>query len=285
MSSIRKPEHYTAFRHNLKDPESISSDFIQSICQDSRGTFWIATKDAGINSFNRQTGKFVQYTYDNNDPGSLSIELTLSVYCERSGTIWVTTYTGVNKMNRTESPFTQYSGGTHNTWQSSMGGGISNLINSRDDKIWVGTDSGWELFDPKTNTFTHHEFGPYYFIGEDRSGNLWFTKDAGGIFRQESNGHLTRFFESAGKEFQQHVNCIFFSTLDKNIAWIGTLEGGIFSLDQRTNSVSLSFSARTSVKTIYEDSFGLLWAGTKDGGLLQYDPAAEKIRPVHLRYR
>jgi hypothetical protein len=120
------------------------------------------------------------------------------------------------------------------------------------------------LFDPRTNTFTHHAFGPNYFIGEDRSGNLWFTKDAGGVFRQESNGHLRRFYEPAGKEFQQHVNCIFFSTLDKNIAWIGTLEGGIFRLEQRTNRIAPCFSTGTSVKTI-EDSWSAV-GRTKDGG-------------------
>jgi signal transduction histidine kinase/ligand-binding sensor domain-containing protein/CheY-like chemotaxis protein/AraC-like DNA-binding protein len=267
---------YTAFTHHIKDPESISGDQIQSVCQDEKGTLWIATRWSGANSMNLQTKKFIRYVHDDNDPGSLSINLTVSVLCERSGTIWITSYNGLNKLNRAQQPFIRYTHIRQNTHHGPVRIDVDNLVKSRDDKIWIETDTGWELFDPNVNTFTFTSFEPYNLLAEDRRGNLWLTKNSGGIYRREQNGSITRFYDISGKEFRQHVNCVFISPNDDDVVWLGTIEDGIFLLDQQNSAVTLMLSAGTSIKTIYQDTFGMLWAGTKDGGLLQFDPASNK---------
>ena len=276
MSLIRKPELYTSFTYNANDSESISGDQVQSVCQDAEGTLWIATKWSGANSMNLQTKKFIRYVHDDNDPGSLSINLTLSVLCERSGTIWITSYYGLNKLNRYSSRSSDIlkSGKIPIMIRYELMWII--LIKSNDDKIWVETGTGWELFDPNANTFTYKSFEPYNLRAEDRRGNLWFTKNSGGIYRKERNGNITRFYDISGKEFQQHVNCVFISPNEDEAVWLGTIEDGIFLLDQQNTTVTLMLSAGTSIKTIYQDTFGMLWAGTKDGGLLQFDPAEKK---------
>jgi signal transduction histidine kinase/ligand-binding sensor domain-containing protein/AraC-like DNA-binding protein len=268
---------YTSFIHNVKDPESISDNHVKSVCQDEKGTFWVATKWFGLNSMNRLTNKFNSYMSDNNDPGSLSINLTTSVLCERSGTIWITSHAGVNKLNKAQQPFIQYLSIRQTRDHSLIRINADNIINTTEDKIWVKIGTGQELFDPVTENFTHRSFGQNYLLSEDSQGNLWFAKNNGGIYREGSNGNISDYYFTTGEEFQQHVNCIFISPDRNSLVWLGTLEGNIFSLDRQSHIVTLMLSAGTSVRTVYKDSYGLLWAGTKDGGLLMFDPPNKKL--------
>ncbi|MGB8319149.1 MAG: two-component regulator propeller domain-containing protein [Ignavibacteriaceae bacterium] len=272
---------YTTYKHNLKDPESLTSltsDNIESISEDHAGIYWIGTKYNGLNTFNKQTNKFTHYYHNDYDPGSLSINMILAINCERSGTIWITTFNGLNKINRKEFPFTQYNN-IENSWDKSFGTGAS-VINSNNGKLWVQTGNGEILkFDPEINSFMP-QFNSYKtgmnYIAEDKKENIWIKSNTGGIYLKGKNGQITRIKYSSGEEFNQQVYCIY-TPPSNDTAWVGTLEGGIFFISKRSKIISLINSFNTSIKCIYKDSFGLLWAGTKDAGLIRYNISRKKF--------
>ena len=90
------------------------------------------------------------------------------------------------------------------------------------------------------------------------------------------NGQISRIKYSSGKEFNQQVYCVY-TPSSNDTAWVGTLEGGIFFISKRSKTISLIKSVNTSIKCIYKDSFGLLWAGTKDAGLIRYNESPKEI--------
>ncbi len=265
----------TTYKHDDRDPQSLHclpSDNIESICQDHDGLYWVGTKNNGLVKFNSQTHAFTHYYHDEDDPGSLSINLILAVLCERSGTVWITTFNGVNKVNRNTLPFKQYNNVEH-SWDKAFGTGAS-VIPGSDGNLWVQVDNGELLrFDPKTDVFVpqfnSYETGTSY-LAEDDAGNIFMKSSDGGITMKARNGTAIRITYPTGEEFHQQVYCID-APPSNDTAWVGTLEGGLFSIDKRSGTLSSVQAATTSVKCILRDSFGLLWAGTKDAGLIQYD--------------
>ena len=267
---------FTQYTHSKNDSRTLSSNNISSICQDSSGNLWIGTWDEGVNSFDLNTKEFTHYFNDKKDPGSLSYNVTSALYFEQSGTLWITTPASVNKLNRTKYPFTQYIHDERNP-ESIAGNEIWSVFKNSNDKIWISTSKGWNKFDPVTETFTPYSFGSDFPIWEDNSGNLWMTMGSGGIYRRDNHGQVTRFFDSSGKEFHQNVNCIYES--NKNKFWIGTNEGGIYSLNPSQHSVTEVRQTKTSILIVYEDSHGLLWATTRagSGGLMCFNPQKDTL--------
>ena len=272
---------YKTYKHDPKDPESLISltdDNIEAINQDHDGIYWIGTKYNGLNTFNPKTNEYTHFHHDNYNPGSLSIDMILSICCERSGTIWITSFNGINKINRKKLPFRQYND-IENSWDKSFGTG-ENIINGSEGKLWVQTESGMMLkFDPGTDTFTP-QFNTYKtgrnYIAKDNLGNIWITSYAGGIYVKGKNGQVSRINYSSGKEFSQHVYCID-APPSNDTVWVGTLEGGIFYIYKPAKAISLIKSFNTSIKCIYKDTSGSLWAGTKDAGLIQYNVPQNKF--------
>jgi ligand-binding sensor domain-containing protein len=120
-------------------------------------------------------------------------------------------------------------------------------------------------FDPKTGTLINqssNQPGGMTYIAEDNSGNIWIKSFEGGLYVREISGHITRINFPSREEFNQQVYCIY-SPPSSDTAWVGTLEGGIFSIAKKRKTISLIKSINTSIKCIFKDSFGLLWAGTK----------------------
>ena len=275
-----KEKSYKTFKHNADDPQSrscLTSDNIVCVVQDVDGIFWIGTKSNGLNTFNKQLNMFTHYYHDDYDSGSLSIDMILAIYRERSGTIWISSFTGLNKINHNKRPFTQYNN-FENSWENSFG--TSAIIANSDHKnLWVQVGKEILKFDPTGSTFIREfsiqSIGATYIAG-DNSGNTWIKTFAGGLSLKEMDGKITRINYSSGKEFNQQVYCLY-SPPSSYTAWVGTLEGGIFSIDKKTKTISLIKSIKTSIKCIYRDSFGLLWAGTKDAGLLQYDDVGQEV--------
>jgi signal transduction histidine kinase/ligand-binding sensor domain-containing protein/AraC-like DNA-binding protein len=271
----------TAYRHDANDPHSLTcltSDNIESICQDHDGAYWVGTKGNGLSKFDKQTHSFTHYYHDDYDPGSLSINMILAINCEQSGTIWITTFNGVNKINRKDLPFRQYSS-FENSWDKRYGTGAS-VIKGSDGKLWVMMDNGEILkFDPRADAFVP-QFNSFKagrnYIAEDNLGNILIESFEGGIYEKERDGRVTRIDYPSGEEFNQRVYCIC-APSSNDTAWVGTLEGGLFLIDKRTKTISPITSINTSIKCVFKDSFGLLWAGTKDAGLIQYNQSQRAL--------
>ena len=82
------------FRHNPDDPNTLSSNWVQDVLEDSQGNLWAGTR-TGLNRFDPRTGQFTRYQHQADDPHSLS-ENRISVLLEDSrGNLWVGTRNGL----------------------------------------------------------------------------------------------------------------------------------------------------------------------------------------------
>lgn len=63
---------FTVYTNDPYDPHSLSSNIVTTLFEDSQGRIWAGTENAGVNVFDKRTGKFYRISNRPNDPASLS---------------------------------------------------------------------------------------------------------------------------------------------------------------------------------------------------------------------
>ena len=85
---------FTHYRNDPNDPASLSSDVVSTIFEDSRGALWIGTgglgvAGAGLNQFDRVTGKFTRYIHDPANAQTIAGNNISAIVEAPDGTLWI----------------------------------------------------------------------------------------------------------------------------------------------------------------------------------------------------
>jgi ligand-binding sensor domain-containing protein len=83
---------FTHYRHDPKNPDSVSDNAIGPILEDRNGLLWIGTISGGLNKFDPATGRFIRYAHDPADSRSLSSNSIVALCEDRSGILWIGSY-------------------------------------------------------------------------------------------------------------------------------------------------------------------------------------------------
>ena len=227
-------ERITAYRTG--EP-GVGTDAI-SIRADRAGNLWVGTYGHGLHCFDPRTGKFKTYRHNPADPYSLSNDIVMRLLIDHNGTLWAGTGDGLDRFDARTERFATYKLEP----QSSVL--ILELIEDRDGKMWVGTESsGLRHFDPVTGQQT--------------------------IFEHKTNHPDTL--------SDNRVNSVHFDR--SGTMWVGT-QNGLDKLDPQTGR----FSAITqqeglpgnAVGCILEDKNGNLWMSTNNG-VARFNPQPKKF--------
>jgi signal transduction histidine kinase/ligand-binding sensor domain-containing protein/DNA-binding response OmpR family regulator len=233
-----------------------SSASVLSVLKTSAG-LWVGTDDAGLLFYpgaSAVSGKNQDVLFFNNKtapslPGNKVNNLVESG--KYPGVIWVgTMQNGLAKLT--------YNGGQvsiKHYWAGSIPGSLSDnnirsLIEDRDGKVWIGTQSGLNCFDPESETFKRFFYSSsdlhsindnvINVVYEDVSGNLWIGTNAGlirKVLRKDKDGvEIVSFNGFPGIEYLKDELVI----------------------------------------NILEDNAGYLWVGFYPG-MVKFDPNEEKI--------
>ena len=246
---------------------------------------WVGT-DQGLNRFDDQTGKFINYHHIPAFPDSLGSNMIFSIYEDREGVLWVGTYGGgLNKYNRGKEKFSYY---RHNPEDpASLGSDVVfNFYAEPTGITWIATIDGLDRFDRTTGQFSHYRHNPnlpgslsdnvVWFVTRDRQGRLWIG----------TRGGLDQ-FDAASGQFIHHrydpqapdsiASNLIYNIFEDHAGelWIGTSEGldrydraagkSIHYLDPQNRSGA----TKDAVIAIQEDAEGNIWAGTFDLGLFR----------------
>ena len=106
-------------------------------------------------------------------------------------------------------------------------------------------------------------------ILEDKSGNLWFGTNGGGVSKYDGKS-FTHFTEKEG--LSNNVVCSILEDKSGNL-WFGTNGGGVSKYDGKsfTHFTEKEGLSNNDVRSILEDKSGNLWFGTYGGGVSKYD--------------
>jgi ligand-binding sensor domain-containing protein/signal transduction histidine kinase len=292
---------FTVYRHNPDDPHSLSQNFVWTMLEDRQGRLWIGTNGGGLDRFDRDTGQFIHYP-SGPGPNSLSGNFVRAIYEDREGMLWIATNgSGLSRFDPVKEEFTQYhyQPGDPNSLGSEW---IWAIYEDQAGELWIGTDgAGLARLDRATGRFAHFQHEPdnpfslssnaVRAIYEDRQGVLWIGTDGGGLNRfDRATGRFFHYKNDSGDP--QSLSDDVVSTIYEDqagVLWIGTMGGGLNALNREyttetgtgkfiryqnrlddAHSLSSDF-----VWSIYEDRMGLLWVGTRGGGVNKYNRFAK----------
>ena len=169
----KKNEKFIAYKHDPKNDNTISNDFIISTYEDSKSNFWIGTL-YGLNLMDRKTRHFTRFyahPENTNIPGE---NVVMSILEDKSGKLWISNFWGggVNLFIPENREFKSYL----------KGKSFVNLYQDTDDVLWAISTTGLFRYNPDKDDFEAFSAKGYITgifdvrsIIEDKQKNLWLT--------------------------------------------------------------------------------------------------------------
>ncbi len=275
----KKTGSFILYKEESQDTFGLSNKYINTIDEDKNGSLWIGTQ-YGLNIFERKTKQFIKYYHEQLNQKSLSDNTINKIIQDDSGILLLATDSGVDRIEMNDSPFKNYKLDA-NKLKEVRSSEIFRLTPISSDKILVFTSGGWYIFNSKSEIFNPYKLDAVHLVFQDKTENLWFCSDKGGIYRRTLTNKIYS-NDTEGKLFDKTVTSVYESK--KGGLWLGTYEGGpggIYFLSFKNQQIKFVQKTGVSVFNIYEDHTGLVWASTIGGGLIRYDPLTDKSKTYY----
>ncbi len=212
----------------FKDHPEWESLTVQSIEKDAENAVWISTYGSGVIQFSYADDfESVKSVHLYNLETGLTANDAKLVFQDIEGNYWIGLY-GEGLSMLSSYAFSYFTPGKNSTENNIL------YINSWDKDYFLGTPSGFHLFDlvkGKSLSFTNlsasvgnKEITSYYL---DSKKNIWIGTSGNGLYVRNKNGK-TRLFHRTGDSGADYINDI---EMDEQNIWLATTNG-VFVLDR-----------------------------------------------------
>jgi ligand-binding sensor domain-containing protein len=180
LARLSRDGKWRYFRHDDRNPASLSNDVVTRLLIDHQGTLWAATWN-GLDRFDSSTDQFETYSAE----GAAGARAYLSLSEDASGVFWLgTSYSGVESFDPSSGRFRRY---VHDDSDDATlsNNRVNAVFIDHSGRIWIGTQNGLDSLDPDTGRFTtYYEMNGLggnvvSCILEDDVGNLWMSSNHG----------------------------------------------------------------------------------------------------------
>ncbi len=277
---------FIRYRNVPSSAASIPPGAIISIFEDREGRLWLGMENY-LCLFDRSTGRVTRYRYDTavppGGPASIARGVVRAFCQDSSGNIWIGTDGGLCRFTPATGEARRYGPGQQ----------ILALAIDPAGVLWFSTGRHLCALDPVTGAITgflHDPADPRSISSNrvisilfDSKGRGWVGTDKG-INRIDRSSARFRTLEGVSPLSElwdlRGVRSII---EDRSGAlWIGTGGSGAWLFDRssgrlRQMRIAATSAAADFVNTIYQDSHGMVWLGTRHG-LYRYDRAGQVSR-------
>lgn len=245
-----------------------AGEIISTLFEDSSGKIWMGTGSNLVLSFDPELNEVERFfiVKDLQSP-------VFNFFEDREGQIWVADDFAKTSVINTKT-------GKVGSFSSSNGlgnGGVWSTIETRDGKIWTGTNNGINIYDPETKTIKYLSrqngllVNSAAYLFEDHDGKIWIG----------SNGRITQIFDPKSNTFQiprirenrQEIGTtILYQDPDKSF-WLGTNNGELYLLDLEKKVIKKLMNVPASwdknyVNSMQSDHKGQLWITSSAGAII-----------------
>ncbi len=245
-------------------------EFVRSMYQDTKGTYWFGTNTNGIIRYDGQTLENVVIEQNVKSPS------VREIVEDKAGNVWFATSSGLVKFDGEK--FIPYA-----TDVGLPNEEVWSVFIDRKGLIWVGTVQGVSHFDGETFTpFALPETkveDPQPMLSdklvfeflEDKNGTMWLVTDGNGIFTYK-NGEFLHLTSENGLTDNNVADIL--EDKQGNI-WIGTFNGGVSKYDGKTytNFTKEGLIEGLEAYNFCEDKQGNVWFSAEGFGVYRYDGA------------
>jgi ligand-binding sensor domain-containing protein len=282
----RREDNFTVYRHDSENESSISSNNVYSLCEDAEKNLWIGTGGGGLNLFHEETGSFSTFKATASQD-TLDSDVIRVVFCDSSGRLWIGTEGGGLSLFSSENDtFLNYRFNIEND-SSISSDTVRSIFEDSLGHFWIGTEGGGlNLFDPSEGTFRIIEnkelSDPVTYsvrsINEDTEGRIWIGTEGQGVFIIDSMGNILQRIRANEEDSRSlSEDKVRHIFIDGNgLMWIGTRDGGVNRFNPRT--IGFRLESDKDIRDLFEDSHGNLWIGSDGEGLVQMDQQGHLLR-------
>jgi signal transduction histidine kinase/ligand-binding sensor domain-containing protein/DNA-binding response OmpR family regulator len=283
---------------NVLSPNVIPNKIsVEDICEDKKGTLWIASDGGGIwllkPGQNKAVALFAAITEKKPVINSNSI---YAIYEDNQERKWIGTLRG--GINIIEPQISMFKTIVYHT--SDNNPAVDNFILSfcEDDRhnVWIGTDgAGLRYWNRSANTFTNfshdssndHTISSNFVTGiiKDGSTGLWISTWFGGInrydFRTHSFQHYTC-FNPVNNTVNNNVWALLQDSRER--LWASAVRnGGLYLFNEKLNRFTIYDSRLTDLQCLTEDGEGNIWSGDYTS-LIKIDTITRKHKFYNIGY-
>lgn len=276
------------FKNDPNDSTTIPNNNCFAITEDSDGFLWIGVSGNVIAKYNSMDESFKRFPIETGNVTNISE--FYSALSDSRGNLWFgSTIHGMQKFNRSKNKFELVKLDSSNN--NAQWGQIYSITELKNGNILAADyGSGIKIYNINLNLFQ-----PYYLktnysptqaqvIWEDASGNIWF----GGIGKliKYSPSHYTSenfdvFAHFKNPPYDDDATGIIQD--DDGFLWVVFYWQGIFRIDPKSKNIqkfnygfdNSDISSRIVTAQILKDKYGVIWMGTRGGGLTKFDPLRE----------
>jgi ligand-binding sensor domain-containing protein/sensor histidine kinase YesM len=283
----------------IRIEKGLSQNTVNCILEDKEGYIWAGTW-SGLNRFDGYTFKTLNTNMVNPELG-LTNATVVGLAEDTLGYIWAACTKGLNRISKRDFSITQF------TVEKNLANGMATdsiqvLYTTRNGLIWIGTTNGILILDPKTLNFKHIEHNPRDIatissnqvtcFAEDSVGTIWVGTRMGLNKLNPETGQVIRYYGD-GKPGELRSSEITALKIDPTgTIWIGTAVGlHCYKPLSRTflwypldlTSTPGNKPKANFISCLYTDPENQVWVGTRENGLLLFDPIRHRFTDVQKK--
>jgi len=253
----------------------IGEEYLNSVDNDKDGNIWFSTGD--IIKYNKKSGELTKYSRDKYfHAGQVAVD--------SYGSVWFTSQEGsLYRYDQLNNVFTKEIDGKFERIVSISKGRF--LVSSTDAEVYVLDPNKGEHY-PIFNSSRDWDGGHILCMIERVNGEFWIGTETGIIVYDESiNGIYSSIVES---NYDSHaISASYVTCLGKdneNNIWTGSFYKGVNLWQNKNNAYAIYYPnpSETSIsgqiiRSIVADAGDILWIGTEDGFLDEFDVKTKNV--------
>ncbi|HYK44851.1 MAG TPA: two-component regulator propeller domain-containing protein, partial [Parafilimonas sp.] len=249
----------------------------------SEGEMWISNFGAHMLRFD----PFLQNISQDSSKGSLQ-----SFFQESDSIEWIgTDGKGLARLDKKNNTIKWFVHDPKKSGTISSSNNVFTIYKDKENRLWVATDSGLNLFHPGKEIFSHYLYDPRIKtsisnnfvlpIYEDEKNDLWIGTALGLDKMNPSTGEFTHYKIYPQDSIVGGKNLVTCIAEDNNEnLWTGNWSGGGVNLfDSKTHRFKNYLRGQSILGLCVTDN-GILWAGSNINGVFRYDNALDSFHLV-----
>ncbi|KPP95219.1 MAG: Signal transduction histidine kinase [Bacteroidetes bacterium HLUCCA01] len=273
---------FEVYKSEVRNPASLPNNNIRAVFTDDRGRLWVLPQGGGLSLFNPTRGDFTNFVPDGDHPESVTGTYDFRSIQQSGEHLVISSHGGdaYFEFNLNTLDFTRKSlpaTRERHFIQSSV------VLRARDGSDWVGTDQSglihirtdgsYRRFSPDQNNLNTDRVSA---LMESSDGTIWIGTVQAGLLRMAPGEPGPRRIRALDRLNGFSRSTIYAIQQDErgNI-WIGSNlgiviydpSGGELVLHFQFNPSTIRSLSSNEVRSIFTDSNGIVWVGTRNAGL------------------
>ncbi|MCB0582126.1 MAG: response regulator [Phaeodactylibacter sp.] len=276
--------------------DSINFEYNIPLCKDASGRIWAATVK-GLFQFDPGSRNITKTIKEYDTEQRLALPQYTTMIQGRSGVFWIGAYGGIRLLNLSEQRFIHLRAPQAREGSSRF---VRSVCEDNEGTAWFGTQIAGlyhlrkgELI-PKRFDIGMPAPAVIEAIAASPGGEIWVGTNVNGLFRlNKKNGAAAKvvfpqnIWDKTGARPDLATSVL---VGREGFIWIGG-EGALFRYDPHQEAFLYAKAPpdnKVTIRSIAQDSAGMLWAGTFESGLFQFNPdsinsANPTLLPVPVR--